>query len=597
MQCAVRLAFAGCFVGLVGACGMREVPSVDVQAIEPRVVEPGTNLWITGAGFPGSGRCSIELEGKTHRPGASSLDVRVRSDAFVQSPQALSAQLPRSAWAQLGAPGTFEGSLRALCPRDERTRTVSAPQPVRFDLVQPLGRGTAHDRALEERARRMLEYAGVEPEGGEPTFYGVVVGSVSDAGPAAQAGLRAGDRIVQADGVDVHALRDLAPGARAGRLELHVYRPELRQQLRLLLDLEPGHRGERMPLERWSSLCGVVLFCALLWRPLRSRMRHWLLMAPGKGSRTAVRMGLWGGRLAEQPVAPGARWLARSLQLACSAAGVLLVCLEPADFLALRSISLYLGFAALSAALMLMNGSGGGSQRLGAAARMLGRMAVLGTLLACACALSGTKALDGLVAEQGGWPWRWSGLQRPALLLAFPFYLAFGSELGAATLALPGPRSAQGWLARSVDSALIAERVITNVALCALAAVVFAGGWQVPLEFAWEGALPRLPGAVLFVAKAWACAGLFAYARNFRWAQRLKPRWTALGCLGTVVLTGLWLWLDPALTHPIERFTARTVCVTLLLCAAWHVLRSVRRAAPRGVPSVQSERSALRPDP
>jgi hypothetical protein len=278
-------------------------------------------------------------------------------------------------------------------------------------------------------------------------------------------------------------------------------------------------------------------------------------------------LGLWGG----QVCAASARSFVRALRDAvvpcvCSVGGVLLVWLEPVGFLAVRSISLYLGFAALSVALTLMSDGGTLRERARTASGIAGRILVMGVLIACACALSGTRAFDGMVEWQGGWPVRWALLQKPALLVAFPLYVVFASRLGAATLALEAP----GRAARL----LIAERVLTNVVLCALGVAIFAGGWQSPPELDVEGIDPRLIGALLFVAKAWGFAWLLSIARRAGWGEGLRAPSIALACIATVTLTALSIRLEPS--YAIELAIGRALGGSFAIVALVTVVRALR---------------------
>jgi hypothetical protein len=293
-------------------------------------------------------------------------------------------------------------------------------------------------------------------------------------------------------------------------------------------------------------------------------------------------LGLWGGEPEARSGSPAknGRLHARStvaLPVWISAAGVALVYFEPAGFLAVRSISLYLGFLAVSVTLTLMSDGGTLVERVRMASGIAGRMLVMGVLIACGCALYGTRSFDGMVEGQGGWPWCWAVLQKPALLVAFPFYVMFASRLGAATLALDAP----GHAARL----LVAERVLTNVVLCGLGVAIFAGGWQSPSELSVDGLDPRLVGAFLFVCKAWALALLLMLARRTQFGANLGARGVALGCLATVALTGLWLWLPPPAGFELALGRALGGSLTLFAIVTALRLRVVRVAPePSGSP-------------
>jgi hypothetical protein len=208
-------------------------------------------------------------------------------------------------------------------------------------------------------------------------------------------------------------------------------------------------------------------------------------------------------------------------------------------------------------------------------------MLVMGVLVACACALSGTRSFDGMVEWQGGWPFRWALFQKPALLVAFPLYVIYASRLGASTLAL----EVDGRAARL----LVAERVLTNIVLSALGSAIFAGGWQSPGELEVEGLDPRLLGAALFVAKAWTFAWLLWVTRRAGFGERLRTRTVALGCFATAAWTALWIWLEPSPAFEIA--LGRALGLTLIALLAAACVRAVRARVL--VPGLQPAEKAL----
>src|SRR6185436_14144796 len=217
-----------------------------------------------------------------------------------------------------------------------------------------------------------------------------------------------------------------------------------------------------------------------------------------------------------------------------SVLSALAVCYAPPGALAVHSLSVYLGLCALTVTLALMS-EGPFAQRARAALSTASRMAVMGVLVACACAASGTRALDGMVHTQGALPWQWAVFGRPALLIAFPLYVVYAARLGAETLAL----HAQGPTA----TLLIAERVLTNVVLCAFGAAIFLGGWQSPHELLPPGVDGRALGAALYVVKVWGFALLLSSVRRRGIGARLSRLAVVLGCAAACVVTALWVWL------------------------------------------------------
>jgi NADH:ubiquinone oxidoreductase subunit H len=184
---------------------------------------------------------------------------------------------------------------------------------------------------------------------------------------------------------------------------------------------------------------------------------------------------------------------------------------------------------------------------------LLGRMSAMGAVLACACAQSGTRALDGIVAPQGAWPWQWGVLQHVALLAALPLFVVYGAQIGdAEPHALESSRMAQ--------RLMTLERVLTNVVLAAFGAAIFFGGWQSPLWMTLGPWPERLPGALLFVLKAWGVAFVLAEARRRGAQLRKRVTWTL--CAVLVALTSLEVLLEPS--PSIVRFTGELLGIAVL---------------------------------
>jgi hypothetical protein len=553
------------------------VLTLGISAVEPTWLEPGSRLQVTGTGFPPGMSCELTLEGWTQPPGTA------RKRAFVQLPgsavseREVTVALDEAGVAALGGQGTFSGVLGLACVRDASHVAISAPLRIRLDIFDSSFRGSPRERELVERARRFIDFAGIRAAETRSTLHGLVVAEIRPGSLAAAARLAPGDTILEAGGVAVHSLRDLAPAPGTRAFALRVRRAAQVRAESVEFGLDGFDKSEPRPaLQRFGFLLALLVAAAtaigstraLAWRQLGNRERIDRADPPA--------LGLWGGPL---PTGPSTTLGRAVLPALMSAAGVWFLASSWADFLALRSISLYFGFAGLSVGLTLMNGGGALEQRSRSAATMLGRMAVLGVLLACACGLSGTRSLAGMAAEQGAWPWHWAGLQRPALLLAFPLYCAFAAELGAASLQLgvggAGRAGSRSPIRGLLEWSVVAERVITNVALCALGVVVFAGGWQSPAELAWL--LPaRVLGGLLFVLKAWALAGVLALARRQRWALRLRRRGVLLGCVATIGLTALWLWFPPKFALELEAVFGRALAVAVASLGLWFALERRR---------------------
>lgn len=590
MRWLARLAWAWWLCCALWGCrGEREARWLELSGAEPGLLETGTTLRIHGHGFPVGERGEVRFDGRTQRPGTASVVVSARLSGRAVAEDTVEVAIDEASIAAFGASGSFEGELEVVFHVRGGEGAITGALHERLDIAQPEGRDGAREQALRERAQRVLELAGIVAADEESTLNGLVLAEARAHSPAEALGLQRGDAIVEFGGVRVHALSDLAPEPQAQSVKLLVRRPGQSRMLALTLSLR-GLYGPDLNAElgRISVLLAWLLTCALLFSPLPS-LAPWLLRSVARlRSAPPSQLGLWGGQVR----AASARNFVRALRDAvipclCSVGGVLLVWLEPVGFLAVRSISLYLGFAALSVALTLMSDGGSLRDRARTASGIAGRMLVMGVLIACACALSGTRAFDGMVEWQGAWPVRWALLQKPALLVAFPLYVVFASRLGAATLALEAP----GRAARL----LIAERVLTNVVLCALGVAIFAGGWQSPPELDIEGIDPRLIGALLFVAKAWGFAWLLSIGRRAGWGEGLRATSIALACIATVALTALSIWLEPS--YAIELAIGRAFGGSLVIVALVNVVRAMRISARARAAAFPESAASVSTDP
>jgi hypothetical protein len=573
---------------LAGCGGEREARWLELSGAAPGLLESGTTLRIAGHGFPVGERCEVRFDGRTQRPGTTSVAVNARLSGRALTEDAVEVVIDDAAIATLGARGSFEGEIEVAFRVHGGEGAITGALHERLDVSQAEGRDAARDQALRERAQRVLEFAGIVAADEESTLNGLVLAEARPNSPAEALGLQHGDVIVEIAGVRVHSLRDLAPAPGAQNVKLLVRRPGQGRMLALNLSLHGLYALDlNAELGRISVLLAWLLTCVLLFSPLPS-LAPWLLRSLARlRSAEPSQLGLWGGQVHARRKSFARALRDAALPCLCSAGGVLLVWLEPVGFLAVRSISLYLGFAALSIALTLMSDGGTLRERAVTASGIAGRMLVMGVLIACACALSGTRAFDGMVEWQGGWPVRWALLQKPALLVAFPLYVVFASRLGAATLALEAP----GRAARL----LIAERVLTNVVLCALGVAIFAGGWQSPPELDVEGIDRRLIGALLFVAKTWGFAWTLTLARRAGWGERMRAPSVALACVVTIGLTALSIWLEPS--YAIELAIGRALGGSLLITAFVTVLRALRISARARAAAFPESAASVSTDP
>ncbi|MGD8860326.1 MAG: hypothetical protein PVI30_09945 [Myxococcales bacterium] len=565
---------------LLGCGGGRSVELLSLESVEPRLIEPGTTLRVLGSGLPVGRDCRVELTGKLARPGAPPLSVRASAGGRAVAENAVELQLGEAELAALGDHGSFRGELQLAFEGHRGGARITGRLPVQIDLVQPMARGAAHRHALRRRARAALRHLGIVPQEEAATVAGLTIDWARHGSVAERAGLRHGDVIERAGGVAIHTLGDLAPPPGAPALSLSVRRPPTHAAQPVSLSLA-GLDGPApdVGLGRLSVLLAFVFACLLMFSPLPSPAQ-WLARCVSRVRQAPPpELGLWGGSLAlrPQPVSLSGRLLRGvrrlSWPLSISLGAALLVWLEPAGLLRLRSASVYLAFAAVSITLTMMSDSGSRRERLRAAAEVGFRIAVMAAVLLCACALSGTRTFDGMVAEQGAWPHQWGLFRKPPLLLSFPLYVVYAARLGAATLALDGPGH--------VSRLLVLERVLTNLVLCSVGAAIFLGGWQTPPDLYLELVPVRLVGGLLFVLKCWALAAVLSVARRIGLGEALRTSTTVATSLAIVALTALWLWLDPAVA--MELALGRAALAALVIVTLASGLQVALAVRPMGI--------------
>jgi hypothetical protein len=565
-----------CFLGFIAlalavGCGPeRSVSLLELRAsggvIDLGVVERGTQLSIKGRGFPVGGAGVARFIGTLRAPGQNARRIERVIEVSAVTGEELVA--PGDALiAELGGRGTFEGLMRVEFRAALADAVLTAEQPVIVD-VSALAVHEQH--ALRARALMMLERLGIEISEDATTHEGVLVSGARAGSHAEQLGLQAGDVIERAAGVRVHALGDLVPPPLASSLELRGRRSVMSGPWAVHVPLDASVETSALPLGKLAWLIGWALGLGLVFGHRESLANRALSML-----RDAIDGRLVDGRRdlgvfgAELPPARGRR-LRPLLALLASFCGVMLVTFEPAGFLSVRSITLYLPIVAVGVALACMRHGKSARERGREAALILGRMTVMGAVLACGCALSGTRALDGIVAPQGAWPWQWGALQHPALLAALPLFLVYGAQIGDAD-----PHA--GTDSKLVARLMTLERVLTNVVLAAFGAAIFFGGWQSPLWMTLGPWPERLPGALMFVLKAWAVA--FALASARKRGAALRKRTTVTLCTALIVLTSIEVLAEPS--PSLSRFTGELLSVAILSAA---VLLGAQRMFARRYP-------------
>jgi hypothetical protein len=566
--------------GLFGCAGP-EARLLELEGANPGQLEGPGRLWLSGRGFDPGAACEVRFEGRSFGAAREPQPVGAVVRGRAVSGERVEVPLGWGELAALGGAGSFEGRVHVAFPtRSGDGRLVGELAQLRLDLVLDTAERFAEQRALEPEARTWLDRLGIALGDDASQQGGLVVAVAREAGAASAAGLLVGDRMVRLGGLGLHALADFVPAPGVRTLSLWVERSGHYEPLELAVSLAgtgaPVLDASRL---RFAALAVLVLLTGLLLSPW-PWLTEWLLRLETRRARGApeVDVGLWGMsravlRAAAAGPGLGVRRRARALLLPLMITGlwVLLVFFQALSGVTFNSLPVYLALGAASITLTLVDATRGTrAERVAAVREQLPRMLGMAVVILCACALSGTRSLEGIVADQGGAPWSWGMFRKPALLLAFPLFVVHAARAS--------------WAAWSPDGTPAPLRTGLEVAgrvfMCGVGTAIFLGGWQTEglPHPAWLDA--RLLGAVLFVAKAWGLAYVFWQARSLMVGERDRGLRTALGAGLALLFSGLWLWLDPTpSTEAATGYVLFLVCVTAPPLA-W-ALRASERSEPR----------------
>ena len=218
-----------CLICLAACSGYDDLALLEVDRIEPSVIEPGSTLRIRGGGFPLGRSPRIVLRGALFRPGAprttvsASLAGHVRSDSLIEVP------IDAAHFEAFQGRATIDGELRLSFDSADGRREIFAEEPLTVDFLP--------DTAAELRVDASPDSADIEAhaEGfgvalsredlGVP---GVRVLAVSPGSPAAKQGVRPDDTIVGVDGIRVYRWRDFVPDPTKTESTVLITRDRLR---------------------------------------------------------------------------------------------------------------------------------------------------------------------------------------------------------------------------------------------------------------------------------------------------------------------------------------------------------------------------------
>jgi hypothetical protein len=423
---------------LLSAChGYDDLALLEVEQIGPPEIEPGTTLRIRGHGFPLGRDPSIRLRGRSYRPGAAPTSIEASLPGVVRSESLIEVPVTAGLIDAMGSRVTIDGEIRVAFPASDGQREVFSAERVRLDLLpdtemQLRMEGTADSveglpPAVEfglRLSREELGSAGVRIES-------VVPGSFAD-----RQGIKAGDAVVELDGLSMYSWRDFVPDPSRTESTVVVAREGLRAAHVL--------RWPHAATARSHGPLGLVVFVFI-----------GLLL--GWASPAAL-------ALARAPVgSPLRSWLVRVVLIAGFSGLMLLVS-------SLHWITMWILVLGTFAALFALVTR----QRTATIAFALMLGAVLSVML-----LARSASIPEIVAAQSPGILRWYLLQSPVSFLAFAAYLC-------ATTAI----------ARS--SRLSASLYVSAAAV--LGAVLFLGGWPLGAESLGAAIVAGKATVILLVA-------------------------------------------------------------------------------------------------
>jgi hypothetical protein len=184
-----------------------------------------------------------------------------------------------------------------------------------------------------------------------------------------------------------------------------------------------------------------------------------------------------------------------------------------------------------------------------------------------ACVSCAAFSLGAVGSVQGALPWQWSLFTNPALLIAFPFYLAVCSK---------GPRPGPGRYRSKHLSARLME-ILGGATMCAIGAAVFLGGWQMVDLPVVASDVAALIGAMAFAMKAWVMGYLIDAFREIRVGYEIPLRPAAVALVGSSVIAGIWAFADiPPVFEAAVGFSLFAATVVLVASGAFRSLRPAR---------------------
>lgn len=537
---------------------------IKLAGLRPNLVESGDKLQIVGSGFAEGSSARISFRGDIYRPGeAPRRDVEIVVRTKDTSKEAVTFAVNEELEQAFCGPGAdashaaFRGTITLAfsAGSDLLAPVTGVLRGVNLEIM-PKGRSTKVARERQQLSQQALSFMGLELIDQGASDCCTVL---STRGRALLAGIKAGDRLMQFDGVPVRAPTDLIPTGRNRTSSVWVRREDAAHPVLRSIDVQ-GFRWS-IPSELATAFGALLLAFGFLLG-LNSNIRRLcsslaaraaqLLPSSSAGCSPHARFNIIKSGLVDLPL-PDHATLRIAQAFSVISLGAFCAALSLRQELVSGELDLALWWLAMSIAVSVANliaqvihTRRGSLGSLLVAFRTLAHQIPLLVVIVLAALAARSARISEIVRVQGFWPNSWFIFHDPAFALAS--ILAMGALIPLSEgVAFSSPADGNG-----TSAAVLLRFLIVRVHLwiqSVLLAILLFGGWAATPEQGGEkhGIWFLVPALVL-LTKTWCIISFSSFARvMFRsLTYRYTTPWVVRVILPASLLCGLlstlWTW-------------------------------------------------------